>query len=391
MDDTTTTSGPQAPERRLVRPVEDRWFGGVAEGLGRYFDMSPTVYRIAFAALALAGGTGVLIYMAAWLIIPDEDDSESIAERVLRDHRDQPILLIGAGVLALAFIAAISHAELWSSPGSLWTAIVIAGLALIWWGWQAGRASPPSDDDIVASVEFHGVPASTAAAAAPVGDSQAQPTPAAGAAARTAAKRGRRRKPVLFLPVVGIVAAAVSVFALLQVLDVTNVDWRFGLVGAIALVNLGALAGLAAGRSVAALVGLGLLLGAVLIVAVAVDVPFKGGIGSRVERPVTAAELRDTYRLAVGELELDLGNAPLPPGDTRIQASVGVGQLRVTVPRDVEVEVDGHAGIGELDVLGRTSSGIATDRTVNDAPPSSTRRLTLEADVGIGKVEVVRR
>ena len=56
--------------RRLTRPREGRWLGGVAAGLAAYFDLSPTIYRIAFVALALAGGTGVLLYIAAWLVIP---------------------------------------------------------------------------------------------------------------------------------------------------------------------------------------------------------------------------------------------------------------------------------------------------------------------------------
>ena len=64
----------EAPARRLVRSRDDRWLGGVAGGLGRYFDVNPLVYRIAFAALALVGGTGVLLYLAAWLVIPGEDD-----------------------------------------------------------------------------------------------------------------------------------------------------------------------------------------------------------------------------------------------------------------------------------------------------------------------------
>ena len=42
--------------RRLTRPREGRWLAGVSAGLGRYFDLSPAVYRIAFVALALAGG-----------------------------------------------------------------------------------------------------------------------------------------------------------------------------------------------------------------------------------------------------------------------------------------------------------------------------------------------
>jgi len=44
MSDTIdTTTLDEAPARRLVRPLDDRWLGGVAAGLGRYFDLNPLV------------------------------------------------------------------------------------------------------------------------------------------------------------------------------------------------------------------------------------------------------------------------------------------------------------------------------------------------------------
>jgi len=48
---TDTTPLDQASPRRLVRVTQGRWLGGVCAGLGRYFDVNPLVYRIAFAAL----------------------------------------------------------------------------------------------------------------------------------------------------------------------------------------------------------------------------------------------------------------------------------------------------------------------------------------------------
>ena len=76
---TETIKDPAAEPRRLTRSREGRWLGGVSAGLGAYFDLNPMVYRIAFAALALAGGTGILLYVAAWLVIPDDGEEDSIA------------------------------------------------------------------------------------------------------------------------------------------------------------------------------------------------------------------------------------------------------------------------------------------------------------------------
>ena len=129
--DPTTTD--DAPPRRLVRPTEGRWLGGVAAGLGRYFDVNPLVYRIAFAALALVGGTGLLLYLAAWLVIPGEDDDESIAVEALRGRRDQPWLLVGVGLLAFGALFALSEAHFWPGTGNVWLAATLVGGAIVWW------------------------------------------------------------------------------------------------------------------------------------------------------------------------------------------------------------------------------------------------------------------
>src|SRR6059058_3879356 len=92
--------------RRLSRPRDGRWLGGVSSGLGAYFDLSPAIYRIAFVALALAGGTGILLYIAAWLVIPEEGAVDSIAAAELRKHRDHPRKLLG-----FALLGAIGRSE----------------------------------------------------------------------------------------------------------------------------------------------------------------------------------------------------------------------------------------------------------------------------------------
>src|SRR4029077_4731417 len=86
--------------RRLTRPRTGRWIGGVASGLGAYFDLSPAIYRIAFVALSLAGGTGVLLYLAAWAVIPEEGEADSFAAAALKQHRERPSRAVGVAVLA---------------------------------------------------------------------------------------------------------------------------------------------------------------------------------------------------------------------------------------------------------------------------------------------------
>lgn len=57
-------------ERRLYRSHKDKIIGGVAGGLGEYFDVDPVIIRIMFVAIAIAGGWGVLAYILCWIIIP---------------------------------------------------------------------------------------------------------------------------------------------------------------------------------------------------------------------------------------------------------------------------------------------------------------------------------
>jgi phage shock protein PspC (stress-responsive transcriptional regulator) len=146
METTETINEP----RRLTRPQGDRWLGGVASGLGAYFDLSPTIYRIAFVVLALAGGTGVLLYIVAWLVIPADGAADSIAGEELRKHRDQPRRLIGLAILGLAAILALSEAHFWPSPGNFWVAVAL-GIAAIAW-WRIGPATPGRRRVVVASL-----------------------------------------------------------------------------------------------------------------------------------------------------------------------------------------------------------------------------------------------
>ena len=78
MADMTKLSG-----KRLERPLKGRMVAGVAAGLGEYFGIDPTIVRVVFAAVTLLAGVGVLIYLAGWLLIPEQGEQASIAERIM--------------------------------------------------------------------------------------------------------------------------------------------------------------------------------------------------------------------------------------------------------------------------------------------------------------------
>jgi phage shock protein PspC (stress-responsive transcriptional regulator) len=57
---------------------------GVASGIASYLGLDVTLVRIALVVLALAGGAGVPIYLADWLLIPEEGAGQSIAAGFLQ-------------------------------------------------------------------------------------------------------------------------------------------------------------------------------------------------------------------------------------------------------------------------------------------------------------------
>jgi phage shock protein PspC (stress-responsive transcriptional regulator) len=63
----------------LRRPAGDRMIAGVAAGTAKGFGVDPVVVRMAFVLLALCGGAGVVLYLAGWLLIPDERSGHSVA------------------------------------------------------------------------------------------------------------------------------------------------------------------------------------------------------------------------------------------------------------------------------------------------------------------------
>ena len=59
--------------RRLSRPRDNRWIAGVCAGLARRFGMSPGMMRLLFVLSCLLPGPQVVIYLALWIIMPNED------------------------------------------------------------------------------------------------------------------------------------------------------------------------------------------------------------------------------------------------------------------------------------------------------------------------------
>jgi phage shock protein C len=73
--------------KRLYRTRDGRIIAGVCSGLAAYFGVDPTLVRLVFAVLAVFGAAGILLYLGAWVVIPDEVDGTSIADNLINKKR----------------------------------------------------------------------------------------------------------------------------------------------------------------------------------------------------------------------------------------------------------------------------------------------------------------
>ncbi|SHK40335.1 PspC domain-containing protein [Paramaledivibacter caminithermalis] len=57
-------------KKKLYRSKEDVKIAGVCAGIAEYFDIDPTLVRLGWVLFVLMGGSGILGYIIAWLILP---------------------------------------------------------------------------------------------------------------------------------------------------------------------------------------------------------------------------------------------------------------------------------------------------------------------------------
>jgi phage shock protein PspC (stress-responsive transcriptional regulator) len=124
--------------KRLERSSDAKILAGVAGGLGRYFDLAPAVFRLGFVVLTLLGGAGILVYIAAVLVMPKEGEESSIAEDILRKRRDHPARVVALGLIAVAVLSVLARADTWPSAGAAWFLVLVAGVILLWTSRRRG-------------------------------------------------------------------------------------------------------------------------------------------------------------------------------------------------------------------------------------------------------------
>jgi len=122
--------------KRLERDLQNKVLGGVCSGLGNYFDMDPTFWRVLFFFLFFFGCSGLLIYIVLWIVMPSKPYGIN-AENVVPDVEGSTpkknggmtagLLLIGIGAIGLLarYIPQISWRTAWP------ILLIVIGIVLI--------------------------------------------------------------------------------------------------------------------------------------------------------------------------------------------------------------------------------------------------------------------
>jgi signal transduction histidine kinase len=138
-----------APLRELRRDPEHGLVAGVCSGLGRHLDIDPLLLRIAFGAMTLASGVGLVAYLLAWLLVPADQPAGETRTSASADtgRTGRAALEVAAGVafLLVAVLLAFRELGLPFSDVLTWPLVLVAaGGALIW--RQSVGGGPPATD-----------------------------------------------------------------------------------------------------------------------------------------------------------------------------------------------------------------------------------------------------
>ncbi|MQY19003.1 PspC domain-containing protein [Nocardia macrotermitis] len=119
---------------------------GVAAGFGQRYGVDPVLVRVAFVVSTIFGGSGIVLYLLAWLLMPAVHDDVSAAESLIgRGHSTQSptrtLLLIVALVIAVSTVGPVGAGL--GGAGLISFALMVAG----WWLLYLRQPNPPAGAD----------------------------------------------------------------------------------------------------------------------------------------------------------------------------------------------------------------------------------------------------
>ena len=354
MDSHTERSTP----RRLTRRSSERVLAGVASGLGDYTGVDPVFFRIGFIILTIAGGSGILLYLLGWLVIPEEHQPDAIGTRLVERMKGKRWLAIA--MIAIATIMLFNWAGM---EGVDWSFLWAAGLIAI--GFVLLRDEPTTRPETAKEVRAEGAPT------LPIVD-------------RAPARPRRPRSPLGFMTL-GAAFVAIALAVLLSMAEVFVLDMGQYLGLGVTVLGGGLIVSAWWGRA-RLLVLVATLLVPVMVLASMIDVPLEGSIGATSHYP--RAELPDEYQMLVGSLDLDLSRYRFGDEPTEVDISFVAGDVNVFVPEGVRVTVTGTMDVGVSDLFGRGAQGRSLDLNGTFYRNGLTEgELILNVDGGFGSMD----
>ena len=142
------THNTQATPSRLRRPREGRVLGGVAAGIAEHTQSSVGLVRLGFLITALFAGFGVLLYLAAWALLPAEGAENSAAETWL-GNLTTPGKRLGAFLIGLAVLVVLAGA----APVTILVAVFLLAAAALLANSGETPAMAATDDTVMADNE----------------------------------------------------------------------------------------------------------------------------------------------------------------------------------------------------------------------------------------------
>lgn len=369
----------------MRRSSDDRIVAGVCAGAARYLNIDPIIVRVILAVLTVAGFAGVILYVAAWILLPADGEQKSLAAEWFKlDKNEEQVRiagLVGAVILAVLSVVGDSSWAWWG--GAPWWLVPVALVFYVFWvrprrRREARAAHRPGEQPF---------PVDTATAAASATTTEQTAFEPAQAWQPYPPKAPRPpRSPALLALTASLTAIALAATWIYEETQ-KDLHWTTYIAVALAVVGTGLLIGTFVGHG-APLIAIGI----VLAVALGIGSVFPSGrIGSQQPRPDVAAEVRTHYKHGIGLLELDLTRVTDPAAllGRTVTLDAGIGQTKIIVPDGLNVDVSAEIDAGQIDVFGRTDDG--TDVDLHDVADRPTEpALTIRIDQQLGNIEVIR-
>lgn len=121
--------------KKVYRSKANRVIGGVCGGIAEYFNIDPLIVRIGWVFISLFAGAGIIAYIAALIIMPDNPNQSSNSSNKPKTSGDGAklwgsVLIIIGGILLLKQTGVLSHFYFWSFPWQAFLALLLIGFGI---------------------------------------------------------------------------------------------------------------------------------------------------------------------------------------------------------------------------------------------------------------------